>query len=259
MFDHGILIDHGSTDNSIDICRDIAPHWKIVRSRLSKFDAWLNDFEVMSYEMEITGWKVVLNVTEFLVSNPGLDEIESYLLQTKKLGVAATGMTMVDKQPTDLIEADIALVKQKPWAVEDNNFKKKWMRRLFGYPLGQPMRNRFYHCLSNGIYTPGRHASHHPDWRGRLPNLMVLHYAYAPWNESFINRKMQIAAKIPESDKARGWGAQHMRNLAELQKDFEMWNAYKFIDLRHHELGEYAIEVPNVQPSREITLLKNLA
>ena len=70
---------------------------------------------------------------------------------------------------------------------------------------------------------------------------------------------MQIAAKIPESDKARGWGAQHMRNLTELQADFEMWNAFNCIDLRHHELGKYAIGLTDAQPSREITLLKNNA
>lgn len=28
MFDHGALIDHGSTDNSLDICRQLVPEWR---------------------------------------------------------------------------------------------------------------------------------------------------------------------------------------------------------------------------------------
>ena len=50
MFDHGIMIDHGSTDESVEIVQRLAPHWRIVRSRLTMFDAFLTDQEVMSYE-----------------------------------------------------------------------------------------------------------------------------------------------------------------------------------------------------------------
>jgi len=71
LFDHGILIDHGSTDNSADICRQLAPDWKLVKSRLTEFDAWLTDFEVMNFELQISGWKIVLNTTEFVIANPG--------------------------------------------------------------------------------------------------------------------------------------------------------------------------------------------
>jgi len=58
LFDYGILIDHGSTDRSADICRELAPHWRLVRSRLSHFDAYLTDLEVMNYEQEMVELKI---------------------------------------------------------------------------------------------------------------------------------------------------------------------------------------------------------
>ena len=256
LFDHGLLIDHGSTDSSADICRQIAPHWRLVKSRLTHFDAWLNDFEVMTQELNVDGWKIALTTTEFLVSNPGLDEIERFLQSEKRSGIAASGMSMIDKQPTQSPNPDIPLVLQKPWAVDDNRFAYQWIRRVCGYPT-TPHRNRFYHTLPNGMYHVGRHASLHPDWRVRLPNLMVLHYSYAPWTERFIARKMQIASKIPESDKARGWGSQHLLTLSELQRNFEMMNGLPFIDLRHHELGAAAIGIAGLRSEATICPVRN--
>ena len=66
MFDHGILIDYGSTDASADICRTLAPEWRLVRSANPDFSALDVDFEVMQYEAGLPGWKIALNTTEFL-------------------------------------------------------------------------------------------------------------------------------------------------------------------------------------------------
>ena len=66
LFDHGILINRGSTDRSVEICKLFAPHWEIRDSKVLEFDAVLVDQEVMNIEKEITGWKMVLNTTEFL-------------------------------------------------------------------------------------------------------------------------------------------------------------------------------------------------
>ncbi|PFY55127.1 hypothetical protein COL52_26315, partial [Bacillus toyonensis] len=61
LFDHGILINRGSTDRSVEICKLFAPHWEIRDSKVLEFDAVLVDQEVMNIEKEITGWKMVLN------------------------------------------------------------------------------------------------------------------------------------------------------------------------------------------------------
>src|SRR5688572_7700041 len=66
LFDHGVLIDYASTDESPDICRRLAPHWKLVQSQNAIFDEYDVDYEVMEHEAQLPGWKMVLNTTEFL-------------------------------------------------------------------------------------------------------------------------------------------------------------------------------------------------
>ncbi len=240
LFENGILIDHGSTDESIDICRQIAPHWKIVRSRLNYFDAWLTDFEVMQHEFGIPGWKLALNTTEFLVANPGLDEIERFLDAQGKKGVASSGMTMIDKMPLEAPKADRPLIVQKPWAIDDNRFNRRWMRQVLGYPKAV-LRNRFYHCHPTGMYHAGRHSSFSTDWELRTPNIMILHYGYSPWNEKFLSRKQQIATKIPEEDRLRGYGWQHFLTTPQLQQAFDRRNRLPYLDLTHHSIAASAI------------------
>ena len=41
--DHGILINRGSTDRSVEICKLFAPHWEIRDSKVLEFDAVLVD------------------------------------------------------------------------------------------------------------------------------------------------------------------------------------------------------------------------
>ncbi len=242
LFDNGILIDHGSTDDSVDICRQLAPHWRVVKSRLTHFDAWLTDFEVMSYEFDLPGWKVALNTTEFIISNPGFDEIERFLQSEGKKGVAASGMTMIDKEPGIEPRQDLPLITQKPWAIDDNRFNRRWVRQALGYPKAV-LRNRFYHCLPTGMYHAGRHSSFSLDWKQRMPNIMVLHYGYSPWNQRFLARKQQIATKIPEEDRVRGYGWQHFLTSPELQKAFDRRDRLPFVDLRDHPVAGGAIGI----------------
>lgn len=244
LFDNGILIDHGSTDDSVDICRTLAPHWKVVKSRLTHFDAWLTDFEVMGYEFDLQGWKVALNTTEFIISNPGLDEIERFLKEEGRKGIAASGLTMIDKEPGVEPRQDLPLIPQKPWAIDDNRFNRRWMRQALGYPKAV-LRNRFYHCHPTGMYHAGRHSSFSTDWKQRTPNIMVLHYGYSPWNEKFLRRKQQIATKIPEEDRVRGYGWQHFLTTPELQRAFDRRDRLPFVNLcDHHIAGSAVFKTP---------------
>jgi hypothetical protein len=219
LFDHGILIDHGSTDNSARICKELAPGWRLVRSRLTEFDAYLNDFEVMEYERDIPGWKIALNVTEFLMTSAPLDAIEKYLTLQGRTGCCASGMLIVDEQPNTEPNPDISLPLQKHFGIDDNAVTDIARRTQLGI-ASTPMRNRFYHCNPVGMYYPGRHGSFHPDSKFRLANLMIFQYGYAPWNEHTLKRKMQIANKLPISDLNRGWGGHHLRGVEQLEQDY---------------------------------------
>ena len=67
-FDHGIMIDYHSTDNSRKIIERICPTWEIITTRNERFEAVSVDAEVMDIESSVESWKITLNTTEFLVS-----------------------------------------------------------------------------------------------------------------------------------------------------------------------------------------------
>ncbi len=225
LFDYGIMIDHGSTDSSAEIVRELAPHWRLVRSRLTRFDAYLTDFEVMSYEQELPGWKMALNVTEFVMPVVPLDVIELELTRLGRVGCAASGMLVVDHQPEVLPSINLSLPLQKHWGVDDNAELQPNLRVARGLPL-YPYRNRFFHRSAVGMYYPGRHKSFHPDSEFRLLDLMVFYFGYAPWNENVLRRKTQIAAKLNPEDLQRGWGAQHLKKSDELQREYKLIREY---------------------------------
>lgn len=239
LFDHGVMIDHGSTDGSADIVRQLAPHWRLVRSTLTHFDAYLTDFEVMGYEKELPGWKIALNTTEFLMPAQDLGQIEAQLDAAGRVGCACTGIICVDLEPGQLPDPAQPLVPQKPWGFDENTPFSNEQRLAMGLnPVLQ--RNRFFHRHSVGMYYPGRHQSFHPDSQFRVLDLMVFHYGYSPWNPQVLQRKAQIKAKLNPDDLKRGWGAQHTQSAAEIQQAYEA-AARHAADLRQHRLAGIAI------------------
>ena len=81
IFDHGIVVDYCSTDRSMDIVRKICPHWtirttkNITEDKKPYFHSACNDIEAMEIEAEITGYKIFLNTTEWLLIDKPLKEI----------------------------------------------------------------------------------------------------------------------------------------------------------------------------------------
>ena len=120
IFDHGIMINHKSTDSSVDLIKKIAPHWDIVDTRLSEFDAFMTDLEVMNYEEQIQGFKIALNVTEFLMPTTSLEEIERALVGLGRAGCSASGIICVDHDPTEIPIYERSLQAQKFWGYDDN-------------------------------------------------------------------------------------------------------------------------------------------
>jgi len=209
MFDHGIMINHGSTDNSVDIVRQIAPHWHLVNTTLTDFDAFMTDLEVMNYEKNVPGWKIALNVTEFLMPTVSLDIIENQLTSWKRKGCSCSGFICIDPEPSDLPLHQYPLPLQKPWGIDDNSVLDEDVRLKIGLSSA-PLRNRFYHCNPTGMYLPGRHSSHHQDSLGRLTDLMIFHFGFSPWNPQARSRKTQMAHRIPKGDTQRGWSPHHL-------------------------------------------------
>ena len=240
IFNHGIMINHRSSDSSVDIIKTITPQWDIVDTRLSEFDAFMTDLEVMNYEEQVIGFKIALNVTEFLMPAIPLEKIEEALLGMGRLGCAASGIICVDQDPTELPIYERSLQSQKYWGYDDNLNCDSQSRLSMGQTLF-PYRNRFYHSDKVGMYQPGRHHSYHQDSTFRINELMIFYYGYAPWNDSFLARKTQIQQKVSTGDIARNWGVQHLKAREELTIDFQK-NKTLSSDLHRHQFASQALK-----------------
>lgn len=214
LFDYGIMINHGSTDSSVDIIREIAPHWRIVNSRLTQFDAFLTDFEIMQYEQELPqSWKIALTITEFLMPAIDLTLIENAIIAKGLTGAGGLGYYCIDKFPDSMPTYEKPLFTQK-----HHGYKE--VDKLDVLNLQVPVISRFYHNHTTGMYTPGRHRSYNPDHRAVANQLMIFKCSYMPWNKITKARKTQFTNKIPSHDLRFRFSNHHVRNLDELNADY---------------------------------------
>jgi hypothetical protein len=201
VFDEAILIDHHSTDNSVEIAKSLIPsNWKIITTRLSDFNAQANDHEIEDIEASVSGWKMTLNTTEFLFC-PNFKEFlaEKERQHPDMLAFGTRAVSLVDKEELP--------IENPIWVNRTNgilNFEP-------GKPTIRPWR--FIHKAPRANYVTGRHGVHVPNMC--LPEFLHLHFVYSPWPQC-IPRKMQIQTRIPESDKAARLGFQHNVNEVEL-------------------------------------------
>jgi hypothetical protein len=214
IFDHGVLIDYGSTDASVEICRELVPHWEIVPSENEFFSAILCDFEVMKHEQRFAkDWKIALNTTEFLIPRD-LEKMQRLMAQHDLTGVRLPGAIMIDTEPNIAPDPGKPLVAQKTSGVWEDSFDFK-SANIPG--LTFPTRSRVYHRYAIGAYTPGRHSSQLPRQANGSRDLAAIWwYGFSPWSNDFKARKLQISGKRDAFDIKNGFGAQHQADLAEL-------------------------------------------
>ncbi|ARJ22119.1 hypothetical protein B7492_13120 [Bacillus mycoides] len=232
LFDHGILINRGSTDRSVEICKLFAPHWEIRNSKVLEFDAYLVDQEVMEIEKEITGWKMVLNTTEFLCCF----NKEQFFTSLNSNGgnmFSIRVIMMIDEPSHDYSNPrySIPLVKQRYHGI-----------------LIQPSPNLLYlngrliHNIFHGDYRVGRHGSHYP-YSIYMQPAFVLKFFYSPWNEAMKKRKLQIGPTLSKHSVQRGLGSHHLTTLEKLEKNY-MHYATLTTDLRL--IPEYQTVFPDL-------------
>ena len=188
MFDHGIIIDYRSTDNSVSIIKEICPSWEIIPTRNSYFKASEIDSEVMDVENNIEGIKIVLNTTEFLFSSKPIHIFFS----------------------NNLISYNIRI--HTPYSINEYNPLNN--QDIYNNLLNQDIK---YHCdrgvrqihnFKNGNYTLGRHSTNNPSINTH--DMHIIWLGFFPFNEKLLNRKLQIKNNIPDYDKEHGFGVQHL-------------------------------------------------
>lgn len=200
MFDRAVLLDHGSTDGSADVVRTLAPHWEVRQSRCRDFAAQACDDEVMAVERECAGWKIALTTTEFLCS--------------PDLGLYVRWMTRYRPEVRGVWAAAFAMVESpETYGGPLDPDRPLWEQRHHGYAA--PEHSRLLHREPDGRYGTGRHTS---PVVGRVVDggLVVLKYGLAPAPQCWP-RKLQIQARIPQSDRRARLGHQHLTDEAGLE------------------------------------------
>lgn len=164
MFDHGIMIDYGSTDNSVELIKQYAPNWEVRPSRNPYFHEPDIGHEVMDIERTIPGWKICLNTTEFLLH----DDLRGY--------------TSSFTDPTCLGIRQAILFDREEDREDEITDEPLFFQKHYGYvgDHGHVGRGpRYLHSFSDGAYQPGRHSTMLP----ATPNsdLLIAWFGLCPW------------------------------------------------------------------------------
>jgi hypothetical protein len=210
LFDHGIMIDYQSTDRSRTIIRELAPTWDIRPSRNAVFHSLSIDAEVMDIEQEVPGWKMALNVTEFVLCH----DLKHFLRDFEAKHPGAKGLVT-----TGFVIQDSREQVHLPLTDDD-----LWVQRHFGCPEPDPGdnghtgRSRLLHKAPHGQYGPGRHSN--PISNLEDPPLYLFWYGWCPLAVKKARNK-STRPMVPSSDLARGWGGHHVLSDEQLTAVWE--------------------------------------
>ncbi|GMK41338.1 hypothetical protein PCCS19_43940 [Paenibacillus sp. CCS19] len=233
IFEHGILINRGSTDKSVAICKKFAPHWEVRNSTCPEFDALEVDREVMRIESEVPGWKMALNTTEFLCI-PSRDHFFHSLNVLGHHMYNIRSIFLIDDPKFGYRDPiyNIPLVRQRHHGI---------------FPgVDQPVytSGRFIHRFENGQYMAGRHLTYHPSVPHPGPAL-ILKFMFSPWNDAMRRRKLQIGPTLSANSIQQSMGVHHLLSAAQLEGAYKHYAA-STEDLRYHP--EYQRVFGEMQP-----------
>lgn len=230
IFDHGILINHGSTDNSVEIIKKIAPNWEIIDSSIENFDPYLTDFEVQKIEEKTKGWKIALNITEFIWGD--LDQLITQAEKEKINAFSLEGWIMIDHDPKNLIKSNKGLVQQKPFGIKETQLiallstlilKLRFVSRFLRFVLGQNIlyRSRLFHRNKIGKYLPGRHLT--MTYPIVQSSVKLLWFGFSPFDQIMIKRKLEIKSKLEADTKSH-----HRVSLMQVKFQFYLFRILMF-------------------------------
>lgn len=220
--DYAVLVDFNSSDRTADIIEREAPvHWRLVRTRLSRFQCAAADIELMDYEHEHpNAWKIVLTTAEYLVADGFRERLHQYDESDVNL-IRFPSLLMVgnddDDDDDDAVpfDSDVSLVCQRSVYAINASDPKQWfginmyarfMHRQLPYYYGS---GRHYIWLNGTLITDWNLDNEHADAMVNKVKFEVADWAFiakykwTPWPESTV-RMLQISAQIDDVDKAVG-------------------------------------------------------
>ncbi len=182
------MIDYHSTDSSRDLIRRYCPTWEIHTTRNAYFDSAPVDREVEDFERGRVGWRMALNVTEFLYGN--FAQLDYTARKTRHFVGNYVFVDPLDGQPLDPakplhLQRSFGYYEDDPLAIRKLDQGKRASRSLHNFAVRYPK-------------IGGRHWKQPPS----LPDLAIFYYGFACLDRDGIARKLQIADKISAAEKA---------------------------------------------------------
>lgn len=198
FFDDGLMIDYNSTDRSCEIIKEICPNWKIVKTKNEWFSAVDIDREVMEYEANIEGWRIVLNTTEFIIGD--FKMLDGF---TGDWQILVPGFSVLDLDGVNFDYNVPIFNNDIKYMVANENVR----------------RSRSLHNVNYIQYPTGRHYS-----ASTTIDFTIFHFKYFPMNKQMIDRMLQIQHKCSPSDIQASMGVEH-HNWGAGLKEEDVWKA----------------------------------
>ena len=186
IFDMGIMIDYDSTDHSVGLIREICPNWVVLPSNNRDFGAMNVDIEIQNHESVIDGWKMCLNVTEFLHGD----------------------FTKCTEQPLQYVIPSFMVVDDQFRDTSPKNFDLDIANDGIPHWVWNERAGRSFHNFNVDYPKPGRH--YFPPIEEYSQDFLIFHYGWYPMCEQTLNRKLQIQNRIPEYDRTNRLGWHHI-------------------------------------------------
>ena len=213
IFDHGIMIDYRSTDRSVEIIRELCPTWEIHTSRNDTFDANGVDNELKDYERPLEGWRVSLNIPEFVFGNyDRLDDDPTH----RNIYIQQYSFTDMERRDEPYyLNSDLPLYKQRWWGYGGG--RAEWDFTKAQSHGSSPRSLRSIHNFAWDYDGPGVSTGRHV-WENEqsFVDLCIFYYGFASLEEASIKRRMQIQTQIP------GGGTSHNFSLGQLMDKFRL-------------------------------------
>jgi hypothetical protein len=178
------MIDYASTDRSRELIKELCPTWEIIDSRNSNFDCVDIDVEIQDIESRVAGWRMVLNVTEFLYGDYGVIGRD----QRRQISIPCTALVDLGYGRDADRDQDL-LIQCKTGVSYETTTHFRFCRAVRDFTEHYPLGRHFKHIDTT--------------------DLIVFWTGFAPWNDRLMQRRNQIKSRQPCSDPNAGIGLQH--------------------------------------------------
>jgi hypothetical protein len=206
IFDHGVLFNNRSTDDSVVLVKRYCPTWEVIHLPPEGLRFTEGDAAMMAIERVTPGYKITLTTAEFFMDG-GIDAH----LKDEPTIIAIPEVIMADCAPEDAPTQTRALVKQKRMGVLVPNV------------------HRIFHNHPDGQYSAGRHSSFLPGDR-LITDSCIFWYKHGPWTEEFIQRKLGFIKTVRPEDLVAGQGGHYLWTREEMDTE-----RHKFLSMEGYK------------------------